>query len=71
MKLIWPIVERLLQDRMEGGQVDRLRHQSRRPGGGVEALHGRRVGVGAHIDDGDRRGGLDLPRSVDTVHGPL
>jgi hypothetical protein len=60
-----------LQGSVQGRQMDRFRDKSCRLGGGLEALDGRRIRMGAHVDDRDRRGGLDVPRGVHAVHVPL
>ena len=51
--------------------MDRFRHKSCGLGDGLEALDGRRIRLGAHVDHGNRRGGLDVPCGVNAVHGPL
>lgn len=38
---------------------------------GLNALVGRRIRMRAHVDDRDRRGGLNVPRGVDAVYSPL
>jgi hypothetical protein len=60
-----------LQGGVQSRQMDRFRHKSRRLGGGLEALDGRRIRMGAHVHDRDRRGGLNVPRGVNAVHGSL
>ena len=51
--------------------MDRFRHKSCRLGGGLEALNSRRIRMGAHVDDRNRRGGLNVSRGVNAVHSPL
>jgi hypothetical protein len=59
------------QDGVQGRQMDRFRHKSCGLGGGLEALDGCRIRVGTHVHDRDRRDGLNVPRGVNAVHGPL
>ena len=51
--------------------MDRFRHKSCRLGGGLEALDGRRIRLGAHVDDRDRRRGLNVSCGVNAVHRPV
>jgi hypothetical protein len=60
-----------LQGSMQGRQMDRFRHKSCRLGGGLEALDGRRIRMGAHIGNGDRRRGLNVSCGVNAVHRPV
>jgi hypothetical protein len=60
-----------LQDGVQGRQMDRFRHKSCRLGGGLQALDDRRIRMGAHVHDRDRRGGLNVPPGVNAVHAPL
>jgi hypothetical protein len=59
-----------LQGGVQGRQMDRFRHKPCRLGGGLEALEGRRIRLGAHVDDGDRRRGLNVSCGVNAVHRP-
>jgi hypothetical protein len=60
-----------LQSGMQGRQMDRFRHKPCRLGGGLEALDGRRIRIGAHVHKRDRRDGLNVPRGVNAIHAPL
>jgi hypothetical protein len=60
-----------LQGGVQGRQMDWFRHKSCRLGGGLEALDGRRIRLGAHVDHGDRRHGLNVSCGVNTVHRPV
>ena len=51
--------------------MDWFRHKSCRLGGGLEALDGRRIRMGAHVDNGDRRRGLNVSCGVNAVHRPV
>jgi hypothetical protein len=55
---------------MQGREVDGFRHK---PGGlsGLDPLNSGRIRIGTHVDDGDRRRGLNVPRGVNAVHRPL
>jgi hypothetical protein len=66
-----PTGEHLVQGGVKGGHMDRFRHKSRRLGRGLEALNGRCICMGAHIDDRDRRSGLNVPRGVNAIHRPV
>jgi hypothetical protein len=65
-----PTRERPLQGGVEGGYMDRFRDKPCGLGG-LDPLAGRGIDIGAHVDHRDGRGGLDVPRGVDAVHGPL
>jgi hypothetical protein len=60
-----------LQGGVQGRQMDRFRHKPCGLGGGLEVLEGHRIRVGAHVDDRDRRGGLNVPRRLNVVHSSL
>jgi hypothetical protein len=68
--MLLPTGEYALQERMQGREVDGFRHK---PGGlgGLDPLDSGRIHIGAHVDDGDRRRGLNVPRGVNAVHRPL
>ena len=38
---------------------------------GLEALDSRRIRMCTHVDDRHRRCGLNVPRRINAVHGPL
>jgi hypothetical protein len=65
-----PTGEDALQERMQGRVVDGFRHKPGRLGG-LDPLASGRIGIGTHVDDGDRRRGLNVPRGVNAVHRPL
>jgi hypothetical protein len=56
---------------VQGRQLHRFRHKSCRLSGGLEALDGRRIRLGAHLDDRDRRGGLKVSCGVNAGHRPV
>ena len=60
-----------LQGSMQGRQMDRFRHKSCCLGGGLEALDGRRIRMGAHTGNGDRRRGLNVSCGANAVHRPV
>ena len=62
--------ERPPQDPMENGEMDRFRDKPCGVGG-PDALEGRAIDIGAHGDHRDRRGGLDVPRGVNAIYGPV
>jgi hypothetical protein len=64
------IGEHALQERMKGWVMDRFRDKPRGLDG-LDPLDGRRVRIGAHKDDGNRLGSLNVPRGVNAVHRPL
>ena len=51
--------------------MDRFRHKLCRLGRGLKARDGRRIRLGTHVHDRNRRGGLNVSRGVDAVHGSL
>ena len=65
-----PTRERPRQDPAKGGKMDGFGDT---PGGlgGWDPLEGRGIDMGAHVDHRDGRGGLDVPRGIDAVHGSL
>jgi hypothetical protein len=62
--------ERPLQDPMESGEMARFLDKSCGVGG-PDSFDGRAIDIGAHVDHRDRRGGLDVPRDVNAIHGPV
>jgi hypothetical protein len=67
---ILPTGEHALQERIQGRLVDGFRHK---PGGlgGLDLRDSEHTRIGTHVNDGDRRGGLNVPRGVNAVHRPL
>ena len=66
-----PTGERPLQGGVQGGQMDWFRHEPCGLGGGLEALDGRRIDLGTHVDDRNRRRRLNVSCGVNAVHGPM
>jgi hypothetical protein len=66
----FPSGQHALQERMQGRVVDGFRHKTRELGG-LDARDRGRIRVCTHEDNGDRRRGLNVPRGVNAVHGPV
>ena len=65
-----PTRERPLQNPVKGREMDGFGDKSCGLGG-LDPLAGCRIDSRAHVDHRDGRGGLDVPRGVDAVHGPV